>query len=485
MSTQPRSSAGSVIAEFRAEQISRGITGELVRGWGGLRFSRVSTDSRSAAPGSLFVAIRGDRFDGHNYVADAAAQGAAGAVVQVGARRNLRLGRQIALIEVEDTLRALGDLARLLRRAHPVPLVAVTGSCGKTTTKELLYAALTVGGHRVLKSEGNYNNQIGVPLTLFKLERQHEAVVIEMGMNRLGEIARLTEICEPDVGLITCVAAAHTEGLGDIDGVARAKGELFSGLRGSAWAAVNLDDARIADMATLARRLTFTTRANEKADVHGTLLADRGLEGIDFELDIRGKTAEVHLALLGEHNLHNALAAATAAFALKVPVAEIAAGLASYRPFAKRLHPSLAPGGWWVINDAYNANPASMAAGLRAASRVAETTQGRLFAALGEMLELGAVADDAHREVGLLCGELRASVLAYLAEGRGALYGEGAAAAGVEAIAAPSCEEIARRLRACLRPGDVVLVKGSRRTGMERVAEALLEPEAAHPSAAV
>jgi UDP-N-acetylmuramoyl-tripeptide--D-alanyl-D-alanine ligase len=467
-----------MISEFSAPEIAAAVSGKLVRG-NAVRFSKVCTDSRAASPGCLFVAICGERFDGHRFIAGAVARGAAGALVKAGRKRRLGLGR-LPLIEVEDTLQALGDLARHLRRAHPVPLVAVTGSNGKTTTKELLYTVLSAGGRKVLRSEGNFNNLVGVPLTLFRLQRAHEGAVIEMGMNRAGEIARLCEICEPDVGVITSVAAAHTEGLGDIEGVARAKGELFAGLKPSAWAAVNLDDPWVRRLGSPARPLTFSA-TDPSADVRGILLADRGLGGLDFELQVAGEQAQVHLSLLGRHNLHNALAAAAAAHALGVPLAGIAEGLAAYRAFARRLQPALAPGGYWVLNDAYNANPASMAAGLRTAAQVARESGGRLFAALGEMLELGALSSEAHRGVGELCAELGVEILAFLATGSGELYGQGALAAGLRPaalLAGASCPEIARRLRELVRPADVVLVKGSRRTGMELVAEALLEPEA-------
>jgi UDP-N-acetylmuramyl pentapeptide synthase len=259
--------------------------------------------------------------------------------------------------------------------------------------------------------------------------------------------------------------------------VARAKGELFAGLRPSATACVNLDDEWIPRLPTPARRLTFSA-ADPGADVRGVLLADRGLEGLDFELAVGGERAEVRLHLLGRHNLANALAAAAAAHALGVGLAAIAAGLAGHRSLARRLQPAQSPGGWWVINDAYNANPASMAAGLRAAASVARATGGTLFAALGEMLELGRLSGEGHRGVGRLCAELGCRALAYLDSGSGALYAEGARGAGLPAsavLAGASCEEVARRLRPLLAAGDVVLVKGSRRTGMERVAEALLE----------
>jgi UDP-N-acetylmuramoyl-tripeptide--D-alanyl-D-alanine ligase len=466
----------TLLSEFSAAQLAQAVSGRLVRGQAEQRFTKVCIDSRTAPANCLYVAIKGERFDGHRFLPDAAAKGAAGAIIRAGARRKFRVGRRLPLIEVEDTLQALGELANFLRRAHPVPLVGITGSNGKTTTKELLYAALTASKRAVLKSEGNFNNLVGVPLTLFRLDRAHQAAVIEMGMNSFGEIARLTEICEPDVGLITSVAAAHTEGLGSIEGVARAKGELFAGLSSSAVAVVNLDDEHIRHLPTPARRLTFSA-TEPQADVRGTLLADRGLEGLDFELEAAGERASVHLNLLGRHNLVNALGAAAAAHALGVSLAAIATGLGNYRPFSKRLQPTLAPEGYWVINDAYNANPASMAAGLRAAAGVAQATGGRLFAVLGEMLELGAVSEEAHRGVGRLCAELKAAVLAYLDTGSGRLYGEGAKAGGLrEVVPGADHEEIASGLRRMLRPNDVVLVKGSRRTGMERAAELLLTP---------
>ncbi|MFH0809226.1 MAG: UDP-N-acetylmuramoyl-tripeptide--D-alanyl-D-alanine ligase [Pseudomonadota bacterium] len=469
-----------IISELSAADVAGVVGGRLARGDTGLHFGRVCTDTRTLVPGSLFVAIRGERFDGHQFLAQALAAGAAGLMIDAG-RPGVDLGGGVALIEVEDTLRALGDLARALRQRHPVPLIAVTGSNGKTTTKELLYSILTEGGRRVLKNEGNFNNLIGVPLTLFRLERGHQAAVVEMGMNRPGEIARLTGICEPDVGLITSVAAAHTAGLGDIAGVARAKGEIFARLPASARAVVNLDDEWVRGLETKAQRITFSGQ-REDADVFGVFVRDLGLRGLEFRLTVAGRTVEkARLGLVGRHKLSMALAAAAAAHAAGVGLERIAAGLEAHVPAgAKRLEAVRGGGGFWCLNDAYNANPASMAAGLKTAAEVARNQQGRLFAALGEMLELGALSEEAHKETGRLCFRLGARAVAFLAEGSGPLYGAGAVDAGMDpsaVLAGETCAEIASRLRPLLAPNDVLLVKGSRRTRMERVVEALIEPE--------
>ena len=311
-------------------------------------FPRVSTDSRTVAAGDLFFCLRGPTFDGHEFVAAAAEAGAAGVVcerdrgaearatvAQVAKRQ--ATGRATAVLEVEDTLHALGDLAAWTRRGFEGPLVGVTGSNGKTTTKEMLRAIFLAhaGEGRVLATQGNLNNLIGVPLTIFGLAPVHAAAVIEMGMNVPGEIARLTGISAPTVGLITCVAEAHLEGLGSIEGVARAKGELFEGLAASAVAIVNIDDANIVrESARFAgRRITFGSRGDVSA---AGLRCDR-IDASTFELVYGGKRVRVDLPLGGRHNVQNALGAAAAAIAAGVEPATVARGLSSMKPPPMRM----------------------------------------------------------------------------------------------------------------------------------------------------
>jgi len=328
-----------------------------VSGAGGaaVDFPIVGTDSRTVQPGQLFVALHGERFDGNDFIEEVVARGAAGIVCDEG-RALARPG--VVFFEVSDTLRALGDLAAAHRRGFDVPVVAITGSNGKTTTKNLLRSILATalgGPDRVLATEGNLNNLIGMPLTLLALAPRHRAAILEMGMNVFGEIARLTEIAAPTLGLITCVAPAHLEGVGSIEGVARAKGELFAGLAPTATAVVNCDDPQISRVAAGLR----CRRQDFGADrpVHARGITPDGLRGIRFELVVPGGSAPVRLPLLGRHNVGNAVAAAAAASALGVGIDAIVAGLESAAPAPMRLSVERLPNGVDLINDAYNANP--------------------------------------------------------------------------------------------------------------------------------
>jgi len=451
-----------VNAEFVAQ-----ATGARVSGADGaaVDFSIVGTDSRSVKPGQLFVALHGERFDGNDFIEDVIACGAAGIVCDEG-RALARPG--VVFFEVRDTLRALGDLAAAHRRGFDVPVVAITGSNGKTTTKNLLRSILATamgGPDRVLATEGNLNNLIGMPLTLLALAPRHRAAIVEMGMNAFGEIARLTEIAAPTLGLITCVAPAHLEGLGSIEGVARAKGELFAGLAPTATAVVNCDDPHVSRVAAGLR----CRRQDFGADrpVSGRGITPDGLRGIRFELVVPGASAPVRLPLLGRHNVGNAVAAAAAAFALGVGIDAIVAGLESAAPAPMRLSVERLPNGVDLINDAYNANPGSMRAALSALEGVAD----HCTVVLGEMRELGPGAADLHVEVGAAVARLRprsfCAVGAYADD-----YARGAIAAGMagEAVTAVATNSAAADAVArSWRTGDAVLVKGSRGARMEEV----------------
>jgi UDP-N-acetylmuramoyl-tripeptide--D-alanyl-D-alanine ligase len=451
-----------VNAEFVAQ-----ATGARVSGADGaaVDFSIVGTDSRSVKPGQLFVALHGERFDGNDFIEDVIACGAAGIVCDEG-RALARPG--VVFFEVRDTLRALGDLAAAHRRGFDVPVVAITGSNGKTTTKNLLRSILATamgGPDRVLATEGNLNNLIGMPLTLLALAPRHRAAIVEMGMNAFGEIARLTEIAAPTLGLITCVAPAHLEGLGSIEGVARAKGELFAGLAPTATAVVNCDDPHVSRVAAGLR----CRRQDFGADrpVSGRGITPDGLRGIRFELVVPGASAPVRLPLLGRHNVGNAVAAAAAASALGVGIDAIVAGLESAAPAPMRLSVERLPNGVDLINDAYNANPGSMRAALSALEGVAD----HCTVVLGEMRELGPGAADLHVEVGAAVARLRprsfCAVGAYADEYARGAVGAGMAGEAVTAVATnpAAADAVARSWRA----GDAVLVKGSRGARMEEV----------------
>ena len=431
-----------------------------------LAFGAVATDTRRALSGALFVALRGPHHDGHDFVGQALAAGAAAAMVD----RAVPGACAARLVHVGDTLQALGDLAAWGRRQRSTPVVAVTGSNGKTTTKELIAAVCAAAGWDVLKTEGNLNNLIGLPLTVLGARGDEAIRVLEMGMNRPGEIARLTEIARPDVAVVTNVGPAHLEGVGGtMAGVAAAKGELFAGLPAGACIAVNGDDAwvrRIA-MPFAGRKVVFGTAG----EVRALNVRDLGGDGLAFTLAIARETAELHLRLVGAHNVTNALAAAAVGHALGLRVDTIAHGLARAEGPAMRMRARRLANGVTVIDDAYNANPSSMEAALQALTRL----PGRAVAVLGEMRELGDEGRRAHHVLGeraATLGVAQVVVLGRYAEAVAA----GAVAAGVPRAAVQICTSHADAAGAVIerwQPGDAVLVKGSRAMRMETVVRLL------------
>ena len=432
-------------------------------------FMRIATDTRALGGGDLFVALRGEHHDAHEFVADAVRAGAAGVVVARAVE--LPATADAVVLRVPDTLRALQDLAGDLRRRVAPRVLAITGSNGKTTTKEMLAAILAAaaGPARVLKTLGNLNNLIGVPLTLLRLGGDETFAVIEMGMNAPGEIRRLTEIADPDVGVITNVGPAHLEGLGSIEGVARAKGELFATLRRDAVAVANADDPRVTALADAFPGRVVRFGAGGDVAVDDVRCDARGAAA--FRLRVGGRTADVALQIPGRHNVSNALAAAAAAFAVGVDVDAMRAGLAAAVPVGSRMRVVTLPSGVTVVDDSYNANPASMAAALRS---LAEAPAGRRIAVLGDMLELGAASADQHRAVGALAGALGLAALHLYGDfardaAAGAATGMPAAAIHVHATHAA----LADALAPALRSGDWVLVKGSRGQRMEEVVRLL------------
>ncbi len=418
------------------------------------RVHAISTDSRHLPAGALFVALRGAHHDGHDFTAAACAGGAVAALVD-----HVPPGVEpTRAFVVADTLRALGDLAAFTRRRWGGRVVAITGSNGKTTTKEMLaaIAAAAYGPPRVLKTRGNENNLIGVPLTLFRLRGDEVVAVIEMGMNAFGEIARLTAMAAPDVGVITNVGAAHLEGVGDLAGVARAKGELFAGLPAEATIAANMDDEWVARLAAgfRGRRIEF----GRGRAVRAARLERGGLDGVRFTLEVDGRRAAVHLRGAGAHNVHNALAAAAAAHALGIELESIAAGLNAAVLPKMRMQVVRLANGVSLINDAYNANPESAEAALDALAR----SPARKIAVLGEMRELGAASAALHARVGARAAACGIDWLIAVGP-HAAAMAEAARRAGVGRVDTCADAGTATALVAARwRSGDTVLIKGSR-----------------------
>ena len=450
---------------FTAAEIAA-ATGGTVAGNGSVQASGVSTDSRTIVAGELFVPLAGPRFDGHAYIAEVTAKGVNVVISGSAWAATHTLPQGVTAVVVPDTLRALGDLAAAWRARFTMPVVGVTGSNGKTTTKEILASILSRTGPG-LKTTGNLNNLIGLPQMLLQLRPEHRWAVLEMGMSELGEIDRLAGIALPQVGIVTNVFPAHLESMGCIENIARAKGELFLRLPAGGTAVYNADDRHVSSLPTPpgVMRRGFGLTGGE---VTATGMTSRRLDGIDFTLRLTSGEVAVRFHACGRHLLANALAAAAAAEALGIGAAAIRDGLEQFRPGDRRFAVEQI-GPVTLINDSYNANPASMEAALTTLAEV--KGEGRLIAALGDMLELGPDAEHLHRKL----GEEAAKVVwrLYLLGGMAPVVADGARHAGLPSAALRVCgshEEIAEQILREAEPGDLVLIKGSRGMGMDRVA---------------
>src|SRR5215470_9591819 len=439
------------------------------------RVAGVSIDSRTLRAGELFIAIHGPRHDGHDYVAAAVEQGAVAAVVAEPLISRYAGWVSDRCITVPDTFDALKGLGRAVREAWGGKVAGVTGSVGKTTTKEIL-AALLGAKLRVLKSEGNLNNEYGLPLTLFRLEPEHQAAVLEMGMSRRGELARLAEIARPDVGVVTRVAPAHLEFFASVDEIALAKRELIEGLNGKGSLAVlNADDARVAAFGSYAPGRVLTYGIENRAFFMAENIEDRGALGTTFDYVSSEGRVRLELALPGRHVIANALASLAAASVWGIGIEEARAVLPSLKPPAMRGELLRFSDGAALINDSYNSSPAA----LEAMTALLAATPGfkRRILAAGEMRELGATSAELHRQAGRFAAQGGAIDWVIGVAGDAAQLVEGAVGAGLAAEHAKwfqTSEEAAEFLRDLLGPGDLLLVKGSRGVRMERVVEALL-----------
>ena len=453
--------------------------GKLIRGSDNCRYSGVSIDSRTVEAGELFVAIRGDRFDGHSFSESVLEKGAAGLLVREGwePSRESRFNapdNKADLIAVPDTLRALQDLAHHHRMGFAIPVVAVTGTNGKTSTKEMIYAILNVG-LRAFRSAGNLNNHIGVPLSLLKMPRETEAAVLEFGMSAAGEIRRLREIARPTVVAITNVSAAHMDHLGTLDDVARAKGEILEDLPAHGWAVLNCDDPRVLALRRQVQGKTITFGFSPEADVTADAIENLEEGGSRFCLRVGEDQKTIRLDRPGRHQIANALAAAAVARVLGRPMEDIARGLENSDLPAMRWETTVLANGAVVINDAYNANPGSVAAALGTLEGLGEGR--RNIAVLGDMLELGAQSESLHREVGGMVATSGIVTLITVGD-QARRIGEGALKYGMTRDQVVCCNdwmEAVSALKALVQADDRILIKASRGAGLERVAEALKE----------
>jgi UDP-N-acetylmuramoyl-tripeptide--D-alanyl-D-alanine ligase len=451
-------------------EILEATGGILLAGRADEAVSGISTDSRKTGPGYLFVPLKGERYDGHDFIAGAFENGADAALTERGPEDLSDAAEGKILIKVGDTLKALQDIAAYYRKRFPIPFVGITGSVGKTSTKNMVACALGAV-YNVLKNEGNLNNEIGVPLTIFRLDDSHEAAVVEMGMSGFGEIRTLTGIVRPKVGIITNIGISHIEKLGSRQNILKAKLELLEGLQPDGLLILNGDDVMLSGVKDLLDVRTVSYGLEEGVDYQAYNVRSRGEMGIDFGITIGGREYNVHLPVPGVHNVYNALAAIAAGQELGIDVQELIKGIAAYSPGSMRLN-IIKADGITIINDVYNASPQSMKAAIDVLD---ELEADRRIAVLGDMLELGDWSVDAHLETGHFAAESRTDIIITVGTSA-ADIARGAVEAGFppeNAVMTGNNSEALDYLRSSVRKGDAILVKGSRGMKMEEIVNGL------------
>ncbi|MBN1573795.1 MAG: UDP-N-acetylmuramoyl-tripeptide--D-alanyl-D-alanine ligase [Deltaproteobacteria bacterium] len=465
-----------------AEDCSRGEGDKL----DSIRFSGVSTDSRTAGEGELFFALVGDNFDGHDFVVDAVKRGAAGVVVEKSYKSKLsrelgEKGKGVPLIAVYDTLYALGELARFHRGRMKARVVGITGSNGKTTTKEIT-ASIAETKFVTRKSEGNFNNLIGLPMMLLATKKEDEVIVLEMGMNVPGEMARLSEIAGPEIGVITNIGPVHLEGVGSIEGVIEEKGRLVESLPEDGTAVINGDCVYCRGLIDKIKSRVITFGIEGEADVTAVDVEDMGGDGIKAKFIIPSGAFHARLKIPGIHNIKNGLAAASVGVALGIPADDIKTGIEAIKPMKMRMEMIMTGDGVVILNDSYNANPVSMKAAISFLAGEARRKGGRLIVVLGDMLELGGYTIQGHEEVGMEAAKLGAGYL--FALGNNAVdIARGAGERGMPperifTYPVGGHERLIEDLMGVIGPKDRVLVKGSRGMRMEIVVSGISSPAA-------
>lgn len=458
---------------WTVEQIIEATGGGVSGSDPGRSFSGISIDSRTISPNDIFVAIKGDVFDGHDFIDDVVQKGVKGVVVCFAEDRvKASVGKDVVCITVNDTVKALADLAFYKRTHSRADVIAVTGSNGKTTTKEMT-AKVTSSMFSTLSTMGNLNNEIGLPLSLLKLEDHHEWAVLELGMNHPGEIRRLARICTPDIGVITNVGPAHLEGVGSLEGVMRAKGELLEEMAQDGVAILNADDEFGLKLAESTDRKTILFGRSEKADIRATSIRT-GQGGIDFDLMTPGGKISIRLPAIGDFMVSNALAAAAAGVAIGIDLENIRTALENFSPVRGRMNIVCTGEGVHIIDDTYNANPGSVAAAIRTLRDLKKDRRGILI--IGDMKELGKHSEPLHREIGSIAAQNGIDKI-YAAGEYAQSVRDGAIAHNLppENAGVGTWEEIVEHVSKIIRPGDWILVKGSRAMGMERVVQALTD----------
>lgn len=425
----------------------------------------VSIDTRTIKNGDLYLAIKGSHFDGHDFIDQAIEKGSTCVVSEKPVSQ-----KSVTLLQVNDSVKALGDIAADYRKKHKTTIVAVTGSNGKSTTKEMIYSALS-STRKVVKTEGNFNNLIGLPLQVLRLTDQYDVAVFEMGMNAPGEIKRLAEIASPDVGLITNVNPAHLEKLHTVENVAKAKGELFEGMRKDGTIIINAEDPWAVKLGNAYPGNKIRFGMQNDCDVQFGRLMSEGLDKTDMTFYVKGREYAMRLPVPGVHNVMNALSAIAVGVALKIQVTMMITGIEHFTAMKMRMERIQLLNGVQLINDCYNANPSSMFAALRTIGSAKRA--GRFIAVLGDMLELGDSAIEKHRELGVNAAKFGVSKL-FTVGNHAKDVETGAFSNGLKSVVVEKdVESLKKTILNEVKTGDIVLVKGSRGMKMEQVVEYL------------
>ncbi len=456
--------------KLKVSELVKATGGRLIQGDLKKEISGISTDSRKVKKGELFIVLKGPRYDGQDFIPEALEKGACGILVS---KLPITCHLSPVTILAKDTLKALGQIAKYYREKFNLPVVAVTGSTGKTTTKDMIASILSLK-LSVLKTEGNFNNEVGVPLTLFRLSKKHQVAVLELGMSALGEIERLTRISSPRMGVMTNVGEVHLQYLGNVQRVARAKAELVYALGKDDVAILNMDDSYVRDMKKGIKARIITYGIRERAEVVAEGIENLGEGGMRFTLRIMEEGLPLHLRYLGYHNIYNALAAAAATHALDMKKEIIREGLSQLQPLAGRMK-IMKIRGLTILDDTYNASPKSFIAAIETLRDL--SPKGKKILVAGDMLELGKGASLSHKETGVYVAHSGIDTLITCGNLAGYIA-QGAIGSGMEEERIITCrnkEEAGDRLSFLVKEGDIILIKGSRATGMEEIIEKLRE----------
>lgn len=462
--------------DFTLGEILQATKGRLLRGKN-VVFAGISTDSRTIKPGQLFIPLLGLNYDGHHFINEAKNKGAKGSLLLNLVKDTIGISnddRSFVLIGVDDTLSSLQEIASFHRQRFQLEVLAITGSTGKTTCKEMIYAILSTQ-FRTLRSEGNLNNVIGLPITLLQLDSNHQIAVLELGMNLPGEIDRMAEIASPSMGVITNIGPAHLQFLYSLKGVMEAKAELIPHIRPEGKLIVNADDPWMLELSQRARCPVLTFGLNPEAHFHAINIKSLGAKGFTFHLKTPSDQIEMFLPVIGLHNIMNALTAIAVANSLELDLGQIKECLSSFRPVKGRLELIELPNGLTLLNDSYNANPKSMAHALETLAEIKE--QRRTIAVLGDMLELGEISQDAHLKTGELVAKICVDYLVTVGELAQGIA-EGALKVGFASSQLYRCsdrDEASRVLLTIAKSGDLVLLKASRKIGLDRLVASLRE----------